>query len=180
MFDSMRARRVPLALAIAAVAVALTGCGAVQHYTGAAARSRAAVDRFHGLVEAGEFQLVYDAAHPALRQALSGEEAARRLSEVRAKLGRIVEVSDVCVEFGVDGSGETVRFEYVVSFASGEAWETYDWRYDGDEPKMLAYAVETGFDDGKPDWEVALAPPGVRPNDSTCTDEGRSYHWWQR
>lgn len=180
MFDSTRARRVPLALAIAAVGVALTGCGAVQHYTGAAARSRAAVDRFHGLVEAGEFQSVYEAGHPALRRALSSEEAARRLSAVRAKLGRVVEVSDACGEFSADGSGETIRAEYVVSFAGGQAWETYDWRYDGDEPKMLAYAVETGFRDGKPDWEVALAPSGVRPNDTTCTGEGWSYHWWQR
>jgi hypothetical protein len=53
LFDSMRARRVPLALAIAAVVVALTGCDAVQHFTGERARSRAAVERFHTLVAAG-------------------------------------------------------------------------------------------------------------------------------
>jgi hypothetical protein len=164
MFDSMRARRVPLALAIAAVVVALTGCDAVQHFTGARARSRAAVERFHTLVAAGAFQSVYEAGHPALRQTLSGEEAARRLSEVRAKLGRVVEMNDVCVDFAVDASGEeTIRFEYEVSYTGGKAWETYDWRYDGEaEPKMLAYAVEIGLEDGKADWEVALAPPGVR------------------
>jgi hypothetical protein len=169
-----------VALAVAAAAVALTGCGMVQQTAAAKASGRAAVDRFHGLVEAGDFASVYNAGHPTLRQSLSGDEAARRLSEVHDKLGRVVEVNDGCWTFLTTPAGVTLRAEYEVAFAGGEAWETYDWRFDGDEAQMLAYAVETGYRDGRPDWEVALAPRNVRPNATTCSDDDSPPHWWER
>jgi hypothetical protein len=75
---------------------------------------------------------------------------------------------------------ETMRIEYRVVFALGEAWETYDWRFDGDETRLLAYAVEMGFQDGTPDWEVTLAPRGIRPNASTCASAREELHWWER
>ncbi len=75
-------------------------------------------------------------------------------------------------------SSNTLRIEYRVTFDGGEAWETYDWRFDGGETRLLAYTVETGFQEGTADWEITLAPPGVRPNATTCTVE-EDVHWWE-
>jgi hypothetical protein len=146
----------------------------------ATTRGRAAADRFHDSYEAGDFGAIYGASAPSLRQALTEDDATQRLGEVRARLGRVVRMSDGCALQGPSRfGGEGLRTEYRVTFANGEAWETYDWALEGDDARLLAYAVETGFEDGSPDWEVALAPPGVRPNATSCAAEEDERAWWE-
>ena len=112
---------------------------------------------------------------------MTRDDVLLRLSQARAKLGNVVDMSYACHTSSSTGPGiRTLRLEYRVTFDRGEAWETYDWRFDGEEPRLLAYAAETGFEDGTPDWEIALAPRGVRPNATTCAEEEDQLHWWER
>jgi hypothetical protein len=83
-----------------------------------------------------------------------------------------------CFEVVFNDSVKTARIEYRANFDRGEAWETFDWRFDREETRLLGYAVETGFDDGQPDWELVLAPGGARPNATSCTEDDT--HWWER
>ena len=144
------------------------------------ARGRAAIDEFHRSYDAGDDLAIYDGSHPILRQGLTADDALLRLSEVRARLGNVVSMSYSCHTHVSGPPPDTLRVEYLVTFEGGSAWETYDWALEGDATRLLAYAVETGFEDGEPDWEVALAPRGVRPNATTCADgEGAQVHWWE-
>ncbi|MBI3933829.1 MAG: hypothetical protein HY316_04000 [Acidobacteria bacterium] len=102
-----------------------------------------------------------------------------RLSQVHTELGNVLETGYGCHTYISPNPTRTTRIEDRVNFETGEAWESFDWRFEGEELRLLAYAVETGFEDGTPDWEMALAPLGVRPNATTCAAEDLQTMWWE-
>jgi len=173
-----RGRRVVLVLATVVVlvwlAVQLSGWFNAQVASQVSkmdGETRTAVDEFHSLYQAGEYLSIYEASHSSLQAGLSGDEALQRLTQARAKLGNMVDISLACVNVDSNSKRTIRRIEYRARFDNSEAWETFDWQIDGEGTRLLAYAVETGYEDGSPDWEVVLAPRGVRPNASTCTAE---------
>lgn len=174
--QAVRRRRVALALLGAALLMALVAWG-IGYSVQTVSRVQLAVDEFHRLYHAGDYLAIYESSRPAVRQGLSRDEAVLRLSQARARLGNVVEMSYACAD-GHTGPG-IIRIEYRVIFDNAEAWETYDWQADGETLRLLAYAVETGFETGTPDWEIVLAPDGVRPNSTTCAAEYEQLHWWR-
>ena len=137
----------------------------------------AAVAEFHRQYAAGDYAAIYRASDPVLQQGLNQNEAVIRFEQVRAKLGNVVLATLGCSQIVYNTSIKAVRIEYRVTFEGGTAWETFDWRIDGPATRLMAYAVETGFENPAPDWEVTLAPGAVRPNGTTCmTDD---IHWWE-
>ena len=140
--------------------------------------ARAAVDGFHASYETGAYDSIYDGSHVSLQEGLTRADALARLGEIHVRMGNVREVSFACFTTVSTPDGKHVRVEYTVAFDNGDAWESYDWRYENGEPRLLAYAVEVGYEDGEPDWEVYLAPAGIRPNAGTCAEDGLL--WWER
>lgn len=136
-----------------------------------------AVDAFHRRYTASDFSAIYETSHSALKEGMTKEEVRLRLVEVHTKLGNGRDVSSSCETVVIGSNGRLLRVEYLSKFEKGTAWETYDWRIQGKDAKLLAYAVETGFEDGKPDWEVWIGPKGIRANETSCSKDDSM--WWE-
>jgi hypothetical protein len=141
-------------------------------------KARAAIDQFHGYYERSEYESVYGLIHPDASGGISKAEAQAALSEVFSRLGHVKSLSFACVTSASRGGHKTIRVEYEVTFDRGKAWESYDWREEGGVLRLLAYAVETGYEDGRPDWERFIAPAGIRPNAGSCSSD--ALLWWER
>jgi hypothetical protein len=166
----------------AAIAIGLIVilANAFQGQRALVSRGETEIDRFHALYQTGDFDEIYGAIHPALKRTLSQDDALQRLLEVRRRLGSVKDMSYACSLWASRHSNRFLRLEYRVEFENEEAWETFDWLLGESDMQLVGYAVETGFEDGQPDWQVAIAPPGVRPNDSTCAAEEEQLAWWER
>ena len=139
---------------------------------------REAADEFHELFNSGSYVTIYSNSDPMLAGAVSEDEFRRRLGQLRTELGTAHGVSDACFTVASGSDGKFVRMEFVTAFEQGEAWETFDWRSQDGELRLLAYAVATGWEDGSSDWELFIAPRGIKPQSSSCAMDGLI--WWER
>jgi len=126
-------------LLIVASLLAATGCSFGQDMQAA----EQGVAQFRTMVEAGDYDRVYEAASPALKQVTSREELARVLGAVHDRLGPVRQSNQTGfnVRHGTDGI--VVNLTYSTQFASGNRAETFIFRISGGSARLVSYNVNS-------------------------------------
>jgi hypothetical protein len=101
----------------------------------------AAVERFHALYNAGQYQTIYSEATPAFRTAGGPNAFAALMAQGKQRFGN--EVSAVPIGANAISGGE-VRFVYNAQFQKGAVIESFVWQSDGSKAALKWYRATPG------------------------------------
>lgn len=127
-------RLVPIALI-----VALTGgCSAVKD-EGAAQQ---AVVRFHQMLDAGQFDAIYDGSAPKMKVAATKATFVQLMDAIHRKLGVVKEAKQQGWNVNYMNGVGTITLSYQTQFASGSGAEQFVYRT-GDRPLLIGYNINS-------------------------------------
>ena len=130
----MRARS-----AILAASLLLAGCSAGADMKTAGA----AVNQFHQQLDAGQFDAVYANSDPAMKAATTAPDLTNLLAAVHRKLGNTKSASQMGINVNFGTAGEVIRTSYKTEFDNGEAIETFTFRIDQAQAKLVGYNINS-------------------------------------
>jgi hypothetical protein len=120
-----------LALGISAIC----GCGMSQGVD----QAKKAVDEFHAIFNAKQFDAIFDAADPEWRKVMDRDTSDKFFARVQRKLGGCSASTNGGYNYNVTTSGTFVTIDYQTSCANGKLEEEFRWRVDGKKTLLLAY-----------------------------------------
>ena len=122
-----------------AAAVAIAACSA-----GADSRlAERAVDEFHQMLDAGQFEAMYSASADELQKATTQEQFVALLGAVHRKLGSVKAATRKNWNVNYQPSGTFVTLVYSTSYAEGEAAEQFVYRMQDGKALLAGYHVNS-------------------------------------
>ncbi len=143
--DTPRKKRSLLKVSLIATAL-LFGYALYQCGTGLYKTSRqgtAAVQDFHAMLNAEQYERIYDEASEEFQQSGQKEELTGFLKAVHEKLGDAGETHMRNINVTTDTSGTRATGTYETTFKSGAAVETFTWRISGGKLRLLGYNINS-------------------------------------
>ena len=132
-----------LALVILLAGLALGGWRTARTFHSRGRQADAAVDRFHALLNASNFEGIYAAADPLFRSTTSRSDALQSFSAVRRKLGSAGFARRTYIQLQVRPQGRFMNVQYDTAFVSGAAHESFTWRITSDGLQLAGYNVNS-------------------------------------
>jgi hypothetical protein len=103
--------------------------------------AESAVAQFHGRLDAGQFETIYNDAAPAFRNAVRKDTFLALLASVHAKLGAVTATKEKRWSTKLAHSSAMLTLEYTTTFNAGKADERFIWRLEGDNVQLAGYQV---------------------------------------
>ena len=100
-----------------------------------------AVSRFHAMLDAGQFQAIYDGGADDLKQATTREKFVALLEAIHRKLGPTRASRESSWRVNYHTSGTFVTLVYASTYAEGEASEQFVYRLRGNSALLAGYHV---------------------------------------
>ena len=144
----------PKRLLIVALTLLLAACSFAADKNTA----EAAVERFHQMVAAGQFEEIYAQATPEFQRAGPRENAIALFREVRDRLGPVRQTSQQGWEVNMVDGGNVVTLTYETQFTQGRGTERFIFRVNGGSAQLLGYNINA------PDAPAAPAPAPAEAN----------------
>jgi len=105
--------------------------------------SNAAVDRFHGQLNANNYSAIYAEADERFRRSISQEDFLQFLGAVHKKLGDSNSQTLTNLNVQAMTNGTFLTASYQTKYARGQAQETFTWVKDGPSLKLVSYNVNS-------------------------------------
>jgi len=128
-------RRMILAIAV----IGLAGCLAADDLPAA----NQAVTRFHQMLDAGQFQQIYDQSATEMRQATTGPKLVALLAAVNRKLGTVKSTAQQGWNDQINPGGHFLTIGYKTSFARADGVETFTFRIADKQAKLVGYNINS-------------------------------------
>ncbi|HWB03837.1 MAG TPA: hypothetical protein VG796_12495 [Verrucomicrobiales bacterium] len=133
-------------LIIVGVVVVLAGIG-IYFFFGAlmkaASRGDAAVAALHRAYNANDTAAIHASASPAFREAVPLEKFTPFIDNLRQKLGEWKNSERTSVNLKTTNGKKFLELTCSATFAKGEGTEEFAFDYDGDEPLLIRYFVQS-------------------------------------
>lgn len=128
---------------IAAVAVALMVPLIACSMSADAERAEQAVTGFHQMLDAAEFETIYDASADDLKKATTREKFIAFLAAVHRKLGGTRSAKQQGWNVNYHTSGTFVTLTYATSYERGEAVEQFVYRVRAEHALLAGYHINS-------------------------------------
>ncbi len=125
-------------LIVGAATGLLAGCSAGKDE----AAAEQAVTHFHQLLDAGQYESIYDASTPEMKASAPKPSFVRFLDAVHRKLGAVKQAKQVGWGVNYNTGGGTVTLNYETQFANGSGTEQFVYRT-GSAPALLGYHINS-------------------------------------
>ena len=125
--------------AVATLACTLGACSIVADTTA----SEQAVDKFHRMLDAGQFDAIYDQSSKALKNATTREDFDKLLAAVHRKLGNVRSATRGGISTFASLQGTRITLGYKTIYENGQADETFAFSLDGDKPILSGYRINS-------------------------------------
>jgi hypothetical protein len=121
-----------------ALAMGLAGCSAVKQE----ATAEQAVTRFHKMLDAGQYEAIYDQSAPEMKAATSRAGFLRMMDGIHRKLGAVKASNRQGWNVNYLNGVGTVTLGYQTRFANGSGQEQFVYRT-GASPALVGYNVNS-------------------------------------
>jgi uncharacterized protein DUF4019 len=101
------------------------------------------IEQFHYRMNTGQFDSIYEDAHPAFRSALTRQEWLEHMKQTREQYGDFTAIKSSQLNV-LMGAPIQIRAAYVSSFEKGEATELFSFAKDGQKIELLIYGISHG------------------------------------
>ena len=101
------------------------------------------VDQFHQELNAQQFQHLYAMTDEAYRSNMSEEKSAEFFKALREKLGKVTRKELQSVNTDYSQLGITLTLVYATNFDSGLHKESFIWRIDNNQGRLIRYDIDT-------------------------------------
>lgn len=125
--------------AVATLACALGACSLAAD----TAASEQAVDKFHRMLDAGQFDAIYDQSSKDMKKAVSREDLDKFLAAVHRKLGNVRSATRGSISTFASLQGTRITIGYRTIYDNGQADETFSFSLDGDKPILSGYHINS-------------------------------------
>jgi hypothetical protein len=115
----------------------VAGCGGKQQI----ANAEAAVTQFHADMNAGNFDQIYLASDPAMKNASSQEKFVALLDAIHRKLGAAQSANRQTFFINYATSGKFLRLTYATQYDADSATEEFVFRINGDNVTLAGYHI---------------------------------------
>jgi Protein of unknown function (DUF4019) len=115
----------------------VAGCGGKQQI----ANAEAAVTQFHADLNAGNFNQIYLASDPAMKNASSQEKFVTLLDAIHRKLGAVKSANRQTFFINYTTSGKFLRLTYATQYDADSATEDFVFRINGDNVTLAGYHI---------------------------------------
>ena len=102
-----------------------------------------AVIDFHSKFNAGEFTAIYETAHPDLKSVSSMEDFLGLLEAINRKLGPVAESNNTGWRVNSHNLKTYVSLVQETTFESGKGTESFVYRIQDDEAKLISYNINS-------------------------------------
>jgi hypothetical protein len=126
-------------MAALALALALAGC-TMSADTKVA---EDAVPKFHEMLDAGQFDAIYDGASDEFKRAATKQDFVALLAAVHRKLGASRSSSEKGWNVNYHTSGSFVTLNYATTYAQGEAHEQFVYRLESGQALLVGYNINS-------------------------------------
>jgi hypothetical protein len=127
-------------MVISVLAVLLvSACGGTK----GKAEAEKAVVEFHRKLDSGDFAGIYAAAHADFKTASPEKDFVAILEAVHRKLGNTVSADQVGWRVNTHNFKINVVLNYKMTFAGGDAVESFNYRVDGGSALLLGYNINS-------------------------------------
>jgi hypothetical protein len=124
---------------IATMAVTLAGCS----MSADTKLAEKAVPRFHEMLDAGQFEAIYEAASEDLRKATRQDSFVALLEAIHRKLGATKSSAERTWNVNYHTSGTFVTLEYSTAYAEGDAAEQFVYRLQDGKALLAGYHINS-------------------------------------
>ena len=124
---------------IAAASMTVAGCSSGEDRE--AAQQQVAL--FHDMFSARQFEPIYAAASPALREQTPKATFLEFISAVHRKLGPVQNTKQQGWHVNYGTAGTHVTLGYETKFARGTGVETFVYRSSGSTPRLVSYNINS-------------------------------------
>ena len=133
--------RRPLFTSLSALWLVLlvVGCGGKQQV----ASAEAAVTQFHADLNAGNFDQIYLASDPAMKNASSQEKFVALLDAVHRKLGPVKSANRQTFFINYGTAGKFLRLTYATQYDTDNATKEFVFRLNGDNVALAGYHINS-------------------------------------
>jgi hypothetical protein len=104
-----------------------------------------AVSTFHDRYNRRQFELIYVASDPALKEASDMGAVVQYLTSVSDRMGAVRRAARTGSGVAVTRSGRQIKLEYRTEFTNGVGSEQFTWRVHGDSVRLIGYTVTQIF-----------------------------------
>jgi hypothetical protein len=101
------------------------------------------VRQFHRLFNAQQFEAIYEAASPALRQQTPKAQFLDFAEAVHRKLGAVRDAKAQGWHVNYGTGGTHITLAYQTEFAQGTGTETFVYQSSGSEPRLVSYNINS-------------------------------------
>ena len=105
--------------------------------------AEAAVDKFHTMLDAGEFEAIYVGSSEDLKNVSTRDRFVALLEAVHRKLGNSKSSKEQSWNVNYHTSGIFVTLVYVTSYAEGDASEQFVYRLQGSRAQLAGYHINS-------------------------------------
>ena len=126
-------------LLIVAALLAMAGCSFGRDKQ----MAEQGVAQFRRMVEAGDYDRVYETASPQLKQVTSQTELTRVLGVIRDRLGPVRQADQTGFHVSHGTGGIVVNLTYATQFASDRGTENFVFRISDGEARLVSYNVNS-------------------------------------
>jgi hypothetical protein len=119
--------------------ILLSGCS-ISKQSEAAAN---AVSGFHEMLDAGQFDSIYDASSDDLKRASTRQDFDASLEAVHRKLGSTQSANQLGWTVNYKTSGTFVRLRYGTKYSGGDAREEFVYRMQGEKASLVWYDIKS-------------------------------------
>lgn len=102
--------------------------------------TRQAIEKFHQLMAADDFNTIYQDAHELFKQTVSREQLFVGMTSVKQKYGRLVKVTSEQLDV-IIGAPIQIRAIYYTTFQKGKAIEMFTYVKQNDDVKLVKYVI---------------------------------------
>lgn len=135
----MQYRKLLATFLLVVLGYASIGCGMQKELADAGD----AVNRFHGQLDAGNFNTIFNESDSRFRAATPLDQFLPFITAVRTKLGKVESASRKGFFVNYTTSGLQIRVNYETKFAAGDAQEEFVWVKNTDGLKLLGYHINS-------------------------------------
>jgi len=101
------------------------------------------VDKFHAMLEAGQFTQIYDGSSADMKSHATQQDTVALLTSVHRELGAYRSSKQQHWKVNYDTSGTYITLAYKTTFAAGDADEQFMFLMQGQTPVLAGYKVNS-------------------------------------
>lgn len=124
---------------IAALVILLAGCS----MSADTKMAEGAVERFHTMLDAGQFQDIYAESADDLKKVTTQEKLTALLEAVHRKLGVMKSSMKQSWNVNYHTSGTFITLIYATAYQGGDAREQFMYRLEGADAKLAGYYINS-------------------------------------